>query len=232
MKTHYLSALVCLSLGLGNAASQAQTYSVYPEGAGPYFRVEMGPSFFQDGKVSEVDSYSGAANTSTVNYKTGFATDAAIGYAFNRYLATDFEFGFIGSEINSASGYSSSSSTLYNFPFLANLRLSYPIPHTIVTPYIGAGLGGAGVVFDTDNFYNSNTGDGVVGNESDTVFAWQTVAGLRFRLSENMSLGVGYKYFTTDKTTFNYPTYGGPDFPVSFQGVKASSVLFTFQMSF
>jgi opacity protein-like surface antigen len=225
MKNPYFSSGVCLALCLGITTAGAQTYR---EGAGPYFRVEMGPSFFQDGEVSQF----GSQPSATVNYKTGIATDAAIGFAFNKYLATDFEFGAISAEINSASGYSSSSSFLYNFPFLANFTLSYPIRGTIVTPYIGAGAGGSSVVFDTDNFYNYNTGYGVYGNETDTVFAWQAFAGLRFKLNHRMSLGVGYKYFTTGDSTFNYPLYNGADVPVTFKGVKSSSVLVTFQMTF
>ena len=89
---------------------------------------------------------------SKVDYDTGLAFDAAFGWAFNRYVALDFETGFIGAEINNVPGYLSDNSRIYNVPFLVNATLSYPIPRTNIIPYVGAGVGGADMVFDTDNF--------------------------------------------------------------------------------
>ena len=51
---------------------------------------------------------------------------------------------------------SSDNSRLYNVPFLVNATLSFPIPRTNIIPYVGAGVGGADVVFDTDNFSHSS----------------------------------------------------------------------------
>ncbi|HKI68309.1 MAG TPA: outer membrane beta-barrel protein [Verrucomicrobiae bacterium] len=223
MKTLYLSGVACLALGVGLTTAQGQTYSTLPEGAGPYLRADIGPAFFEDGKITQF----GGPSSSSVKYKTGIATDVAIGYAFNKYIATDFQVGLIGAEFKNTPGYYSSNTRLYNVPFLANITLTMPIPRSLVVPYIGVGAGGAEAVFDTDNFFNGT--DGVVGSESDTVFAWQAFAGLRFKLNDHMSLGVGYKYFATEDPTFSYP----PDsFPVSIQGVMVHSVLFTFNLSF
>ena len=97
-----------------------------------------------------------------------------------------------------------------------------------MTPYIGAGVGGANSVFDTDSFTDGSTI--VSGSESDVVFAWQAFAGLRFQLNSRMSFGIGYKYFATGNPTFSYPP--SPNFDVGFQGVRTHSVLFTFQMNF
>ncbi len=223
MKTRYLSGVACLALGFGITATQAQTYSTLPEGAGPYFRADVGPSFFEDGKITQF----GVPTSSSVKYKAGLTADAAIGYAFNKYIATDFEMGLSSAEIKDAPGYLSSNTHVYNVPFLVNVTLSCPIPHSVIVPYIGAGMGGSEAVFETDNFFNG--ADGVVGNESDTVFAWQAFAGLRFKLSDTTSLGIGYKYFATEDPAFTYP----PDsFSVGVQGVRAHSVLFTLQVSF
>ena len=73
--------------------------------------------------------------------------------------------------------------------------LSLPISRTNLVPYIGAGVGGADVVFDTDSFSDGVTT--VTGSENDVVIAGKILAGLRFRLSQNMLLDVGYKYFAT-----------------------------------
>jgi opacity protein-like surface antigen len=180
IKKFYLANMAALALGFGANAAQAQTYSFFPEGAGPYFRVGVGPSFFENGQLTDF----GGPVSSRVEYRPGLATEAALGYAFNKYLATDFELGVVGAEINNVTGFTSHNSYLYNFPFLANVMLSYPIPRSIVTPYIGVGVGGANVVFDTDHFSNGATT--VVGNEDDVVFAWQAFAGLRFQLNSRI----------------------------------------------
>ena len=224
MKKQCTAIIFASLLCFCTAVAQAQTYSYFPEGAGPYFRVGVGPSFFENGQITDF----GGPASGRVEYRTGVAADAAIGYAFNKYLATDFELGFVGAEINNVSGFSSHNSYLYNFPFLANVMLSYPIPHSIVTPYIGVGVGGANTVFDTDSFTDGSTI--VSGSENDVVFAWQAFAGLRFQLNSRMSFGIGYKYFATGNPTFSYPP--SPNFDVGFQGVRTHSVLFTFQMNF
>jgi len=224
------SRLVALAICLGAPAAGAQGLRFSTEGAGPYFRTEVGPTFYQDGTLNKF----GGSVRKDVEFDTGFTFDAAIGYAFNKYLATDFEFGFIGADINSVKGFFVyDNTTLYNAPFLANITFSYPIPRTIVTPYIGGGVGGSLTVFDTDGFGNST--DAVFGDDTDFVFAWQAFAGLRFDLNKHMSLGLGYKFFSTEDTSFSYPPLypgTGSNFRVGFDGVKSHSVLFTFQMKF
>jgi len=224
MKCRYAIGVAVLSLCLGAAVAQAQYYYYLPEGAGPQFRLGIGPSFFQDGQLTQY----GTSVSSPVNYDTGLAFDAAIGWAFNRYVALDFETGYIGAEINNVPGYISDNSHFYNVPFLVNCTLSYPIPRTNIIPYVGAGVGGADVVFDTDQFGPSSS-DYVTGSENDVVFAGQLFAGLRFKLTHHLSLDLGYKYFATGNPTFTYP----PDnFNVSFKGARTHSVLFALKFDF
>jgi len=209
---------------LGALGAEAQDYYSLPEGAGPYLRAEVGPSFFQDGHVR---TFGGPAS-GRVEYDTGAFAGAAFGYAFNNYIATDFELGFNAAKIDNAQGYSSDNSRIYNFPFMGNIILSCPIPRTIVTPYVGVGAGGADVVFDTDRFSDGVTS--VFGNENDVVFAWQAFAGLKFQLAPRISLDVGYKYFNTGDPTFSYPP--SPNFDVGFRGVQTHSVLASIHIQF
>jgi opacity protein-like surface antigen len=223
MKKQYVTGIVTLSLCFAAAAAQAQYYYDLPEGAGPYFSIGAGPTFFENGQLTQF----GGPVSSPVKYRTGLSAEGAIGYAFNKYVATDFELGYVGAKIDNVPGYNSDNAYIYNVPFLANVTLSYPIPHTIVVPYIGVGVGGADVIFDSDNF--SDGADTVVGRENDVVFAWQAFAGLRFRLARDLSLGVGYKYFATADPTFTYP----PDnFNVGFKGARTHSILCTLEWKF
>jgi len=224
MKCRYVAGMVAMSLCLGAAVAQAQYYSYLPPDEGPIVRFGIGPSFFQNGRFTQY----GTPVSSPVDYDTGLAFDAAFGWAFNRYAALDFETGFIGAEINNVPGYISDNSRLYNVPLLVNFTLSCPIPRTILVPYIGAGIGGADVVFNTDQFGPSSS-DYVTGSENDVVFAGQVFAGLRFQFTEHMSLDVGYKYFATADPTFTYP----PDsFNVGFRGARTHSVLFALVWKF
>ena len=227
MKKQFAAGIVALSLGFGAAVAQAQYYYQLPEGAGPYFRMGIGPSFWQNSRVSEPDALN--PSPGTVEYRPGLAVDAAFGYAFNKYIAADFELGYVGAKIDSAAGYFANDSYIYNVPFLANVTLSYPIPRSILVPYIGVGVGGADVTFDADNFQNIATGDVVNGREDDVVFAWQVFAGLKFQLARNLSLGVGYKFLATQNPSFSYPP---DDFHVNFDGARTHSVMASLEWKF
>jgi len=226
MKKQCAAGIVTLSLCFGAVVVQAQNYYQMPEGAGPYFRMGVGPSFFQNGQLTQF----GGPVSSPVKYRTGLAAEGAFGYAFNKYVATDFEVGYVGAKIDNVSGYNSDNAYIYNVPFLANVVLSCPIPRTILVPYIGAGVGGADVIFDSDSFSPvSNPGNYVTGRENDVVFAWQAFAGLRFRLAQNLSLGVGYKFLATQDPSFTYP----PDnFHVNFDGARTHSVMASLEWKF
>lgn len=225
MKHKYYTGIVATALFCGTTAATAQQYYYFTtEGEGPYFRAGIGPSFFQDGRLNQ---FGGPANNS-VRYDTGLAADAAFGFAFNQNFSLDFESGFIGARINHVQGYSSDDSSIDNLPLLVNATFSAPIPRTNIIPYAGIGAGGAISTFHTDGFSDGLTT--VYGQESEGVFAYQVFAGVRFLLTPQMSLGVGYKYFATDNPVFSYPP--SPNFDVGFQGVRTHSILFTLQLNF
>lgn len=230
MKSRYIAGIVGLSLSLGAAVAQAQYYSYLPPDEGPIFRIGLGPTFFRDGQLTQFATPgvppSGPV-PSPVTYDTGFSAEAAFGWAFNKYAALDFESGFSDVRINNVPGYFSNDSRIYTVPFLVNFTLSVPIPRTILVPYIGAGIGGADVIFDADNFNNGI--DGVVGSENDFVFAGQAFAGLRFQFAPHASFDLGYKFLATDRPTFSYPP---DDLKVGFSGLRAHSVLFAFKFDF
>lgn len=228
MKTIALAVIGCSTLLLTGSALRAQHYYSPPDGAGLYLRADFGGSILEDGKLTD---FGGSANNS-IDYDVGVAAYGALGYAFNEYVATELEFGFMGAEIDSVSGLFVDDTYLYNFPLLANVVFSFPIPQTLVVPYVGVGAGGTMTVFDTDGFGNSSVM--LFGDDSDVVFAWQVFAGLRIELNEHISLGMGYKYFAADDASFKYDSLfpGGPDFKLGLEGVRAHSILFSFQIRF
>jgi opacity protein-like surface antigen len=226
------AGIVISFLLLGASLAGAQGYWYFPPGEGPYFRAGIGPSFFQSGTLrgfTIANTFSGPANE-PVNYDTGIAADAALGYAFDKYFGLDFESGYIWARLENVQGYDSHGATIANVPLLVNGTLSLPIPHTNIVPYIGGGVGGAISTFDAHGFTDADETEAAYGSESDAVFACQAFAGLRFKLGPNVSVGVGYKFFATSNPTFDYPP--GPDLDIGFKGVRTHSVLFTLQVNF
>jgi opacity protein-like surface antigen len=221
MKNQIMMVLTGSLIGVGVAS--AQEY-YFPEGAGPYTQIEVGPTFYQNGQLKTF----GGPTSESVHYRIGASGDADFGYAFNKYIAAGVEVGVNGTRIDSIPGYSLHDADLYNIPFLANVTFSYPIPHTILTPYIGGGAGGSDSVFDPRRISDGVTE--VEGSENDVVFAWEAYAGVRFQLTRNISLGVGYKYFGTGNQNFSYPP--SPNFNVGFKGLETHSIMASFTVSF
>jgi opacity protein-like surface antigen len=224
MKKNIFAAAFVTLAGVGAASAQAGYYYYFPPDAGPYLGVDAGPTFFQNG---ELKTFGGPA-TGSVHYRVGAMADTDFGYAFNQYIAAGVEFGVNGTTIDNIPNYSLSNARIYNVPFLANVTFTYPIPHTILTPYIGAGAGGSDSVFDPDRM--SNGTQFVYGSEDDVVFAWEAYTGLRFDLTPNMSLAVGYKYLGTGNTDFSYPP--SPNLNVGFRGVETHTIEFSFNVRF
>jgi len=196
--------------------------------ASPYTRFELGPTFLQDGEITK---FTGFPNGNNISYDVGFAFDAAIGYAFNKWVSVEGEFGWNGATMNHVQGIQESDTLLYNAPFLANVVLQYPIKRTRLIPYLGGGVGGSVSVFDTDLF--SNGAVSIVGSDAQVVFAYQAFAGLRVEINEQMSAGIGYKYFATSDPTFSFDSaFGGPNLDLGISGARTHMVLFSFNLRF
>ena len=54
--------------------------------------------------------------------------------------------------------------------------------------YLGGGIGWAWSKFDADD----------LGSAKDNAFAWQLIAGVGYQISDNIELGLKYRYFSTD----------------------------------
>jgi opacity protein-like surface antigen len=226
MKSLFTPFAGALAVALISHSVLAQAF--FGPDAGPYFRVEGGGALTQDGRVTE---FNGFAAGNKISYDAGMAVAAAIGYKFNKYLSAELESGFIGNELDRVEGFNFHDTFLYNVPLLANLTLECPIPRTIITPYVGAGVGGAFTVFDADYFSNGRVT--LYGSEDDFVFAYGFFAGVRFDLNERMSLGVRYQYFATDDVTFSYDSaFGGPDLHLGIEGVRSHVITVSFNFKF
>lgn len=230
MKCSQLLWMGLLLVGtLQPATSTAQPWQYARRDAGPYFHVDLGGNIPEKGDFKGANGFAGAGK---VSYDPGVSVALAGGYEFNPYIAAEVQTGWSMNAIDSIQGWFVDDAWFSTVPILANIRFQFPIPNTIVVPFIGGGVGGAATIFDTD-FMSTGALD-VVGSDSDFVFAWQGFAGLRFDINEQMSAGVVYKYFSTEDSTFSYPPafYYGPDLNLDFEGIRLHEIMLMFMFRF
>lgn len=169
-------ACALLAFGLAGSAPAAD------RDMGLYLSFDAGPNWAQS-----VGATSGGFS-GTADLDVGGRFGMAVGYNFHRNFGVEFETGWAWND------FKDSAYSLTQVPFLVNGVFRYP-NRTGFEPYVGAGVGGVIGTFGVDDC----CGD----YDSDFVFGWQGTAGVRYRLNDNMSLGLGYKYLGTASTDFN-----------------------------
>jgi outer membrane protein OmpA-like peptidoglycan-associated protein len=81
--------------------------------------------------------------------------------------------------------------------FLANALYDF-IPNSAITPYVGAGLG---IAYVDSNAPSGNNGYG--GQLGSTVFAYQAIIGIGWRIDDNFRLNLDARYFGTTNPSIN-----------------------------
>ena len=138
-------------------------------------------------------------NTLYGELDAAWSLGAGVGYQINRYLRTDFtgdywsksHFRGYSQGCTSACGTSYDESSYSAFLLLANAYADLGTYYG-VTPYIGAGLGGAYLKWD--DLRNTDGGVTVHEGGSGWRFAYALMAGASYCLTENLNLDVGYRY--------------------------------------
>lgn len=148
----------------------------------------------------------GTDDFDTAKLKGAFSIGAGVGYQINRYLRTDFtaDYWFRSDFEGTTSGFCGpggaipcSSRDTSSFSALMMLANAYVDLGTYnrVTPYVGAGIGGAYVKWGDlrnriDDFDIDDRHDGVSGMR----FAWVLMAGASYCLTNNLKADVGYRF--------------------------------------
>jgi opacity protein-like surface antigen len=228
-----LVSIATLTVGalLTATPAHAQYRSFVTGDSGFYCAVDGLVTIPEDGHITTFGPWPAGQK---LTYDVGGGLDVGFGYAFNKYLATELQLGATWNYIDSVEGVHLHDTYYGSAPILANIVLQYPIPQTIVVPYIGAGVGGAATWFHTDNFYQPVPGGSVTlhGDDSDFVFAWQGSAGVRFQLSDKMSVGLGYRYMHVDSSTFSFGSHHGPDLDLGISAFDTHMATISFHMKF
>lgn len=129
-----------------------------------------------------------AASRSAVTVTTDTATITNPGtYTFN---------GTLSSTVTAASP----SGELRTFTLMANAWYDFDMGNDF-TPYIGGGVG----------YADNELKHGLLANGSSGDFAWQLGAGVNYKISDGMSVGVGYRYLDAGEIELLMsPRLGGP----------------------
>lgn len=176
----------------GAAAAQGQKSSVYME-------LRAGAAFLTD---SELDADLTA--DVDVTYDTGWLVDGAVGYAHESGLRGEIALGYRSNDLDEFefSGTSvEGDGRLAAFTAMANGYYDFYLDKfgaqgfaANLTPFIGGGVGVA--ILDADD------DDDNVSSESDTVFAYQAIAGLSYAFTPNIAGSLSYAYFATTDPKF------------------------------
>lgn len=142
--------------------------------------------------------YEDATNTNTLDSDAGFAGAVSGGYQFSNNWRVQGEF---GARLNSVSditgtGAAAPDGNVNVYSVMADAIYGIPTG-TKFTPYIGAG---AGVAFVNANSVSTILGSNI--DDTDTVFAYQGIAGIEYDVTPSLKAGLDYKYFRTANTSF------------------------------
>ena len=139
---------------------------------GLYFNADAGPNF-----------------TDADDLDVGFRFSAGVGYNLNKNFGVQFDTGWLWNALDTPGD-----SSYSQLPFLVNAVYRFPLGAKFES-YIGAGIGGVYGILTIDE---GNTDD----DDGDVMFGWQVIAGVRYNISETMSVGAGYKYLGTTEGEF------------------------------
>jgi opacity protein-like surface antigen len=180
MRKHSLKS-VRLTAVIGLACLAATAGRVYAEGEGAFLNADVGASFIT-GLPSGVSADPGIRFSVVPGYRI-YNDDI-----FS--VSLQLESGMVWNSVNN-----SSRGDLYQVPFLAGIEYAF---HTGIRlePYIGVAGGGVYSDFNFSSPFDHS--------ESSVNGAVQGMAGLRFRLTDSVELGVGYKFLATWPSNVDY----------------------------
>ncbi len=164
----------------------------------------------------------GTASFTKAELDEGWSVGAGVGYQITNYLRTDLTLDYWAKAdfngmttgtcgVPPAPCMSTDTSAYHALLILANAYVDLGTYHGI-TPYVGAGIGGAYMKWHNLN----NTIGGVTTvhkGASEFRFAWALMAGASYCLTDNLEMDLGYRYTRVHGgRMFEYAPVAGPGF--------------------
>ena len=215
MNVHFRSLVVMTVFG-GLAVSQSA--GIAGEERGFYVGADVGGTIAESVSLKE---FPGTSPGGDVKFHPGARLSLNGGYRFNNWLSLGAETGYMFNTVKGAD------IALSQTPFLGNVEFRIP-NESPLEPFFGGGPGFSVTVITLDDD-SLNGGTDVDGNAADAVFAWQAYGGVRYKINEKMSVGILYKYFEADASSWDV---GGTAQDIRFGRARVHSFSASFQMNF
>ena len=170
-----------------------------------YARTELGVRFMSS--LSLVSISGPQANLANYAQKqfafgTGYRQDFDVGVQLIDWFGISFESGFALNSIRgNTEGMSVSDGTFWTFPFLAQLCFQYPNDSGWI-PYLNFGFGGSVTVVRLGQVTYVGS-PAISGTGNCVTNAYQIAAGVRYRLYEDLSITLGYKFYGNSQGIVN-----------------------------
>ena len=174
-----------------------------------YARTELGVRFMSS--LSLVNISGPQDNISNYTQKqfafgTGYRQDFDVGVQLIDWFGLSFTSGFALNSVRAnTEGMNVSDGTFWTFPFMAQLCFQYPNDSGWI-PYLNFGFGGAVTVLKLGQVTYSSGGVNfptLSGTGNCVTNAYQISAGVRYRLYEDLSFTLGYKFYGNSQGTVN-----------------------------
>ncbi len=166
-----------------------------PRPPGPfYLGADLGGSLLQNVTIKSAGA--------KASFDAGVRGDITFGYQFAPVLAVEFQTGSLWNRMNNVNGFFggiAEHADLYQVPFLANLVCKVPFGGGF-SGYIGGGGGGVASSLDITEFslFDRHHHD----TDTDVTFAYQGLAGIKYAITPDMEVDVGYKFLGTGNHTW------------------------------
>lgn len=188
MKKRYLIAVSGLAMVLAGTTAAGAAEGFY---AGALAGVTI---------PSDSDWTGPGQDTIEIEYDPGFATGVFLGYDAGMFRG-EIETTYYASEVDTLTVTGTSlgaGADVTALSFMVNAYWDFE-NSSAFTPYLGVGIGGANVEFENLTIL----GFSIPGDQDDTQFAYQFMAGVDYSLTEMMMLGLSYRYFATTDLEFS-----------------------------
>lgn len=193
-----------------------------------YIKADAGANWTDDTDFTQF--FGPVTPGSEVSFDPGLRLGVAGGYHFTDFFAAEAELGIMANEIDSITGAWVADASFANVPLLVNGKFQFR-NRSPFTPYVGVGAGFTTSLISVDGLQIGPTY--MEGDEADVVFAWQALAGFRFDLNENMSLGFEYRYFASAGPDWETDVViGTPSDEMSFDDIQTHAVSLAFHFTF
>jgi len=186
IRKHYSMGAVAagaLALALSATGAQAQDPGAYISGG-------AGWSLPQDSDFS-------GGGVSSADLENGWNGVLGLGYGFASGFRGEVEGGYHRNNVDDINGVSASGH-FRAWSLMGNVYYDFRNMLGSVTPYVGAGLGGARVHADGITPVGASSV-----SDDDTSLAWQLMAGVAMPLAEQLEGTLGYRYFAAPNLDYN-----------------------------